>query len=266
MGIDAALSAARWLARQVFMLTPPVRFKMEANLRRAFGPALPDATIERLAAQSFESVAAFWTELIYCRRLLSPLNWRRRIRVPGDARWRALIRADRPALLVTTYLGNPVVAACALSECLSPLYVVVDAASGWLIRQEPDILNRFTGLRIVHANDTARTLPSILQAGGRVLFLAGWSQPVGGVEATFLGRRMRHHATIARLAHRHRAEIVPFACLRCAGKPFSFKLVLNRSVRPDPKAPSAAAVTQQYLTSLEAMIHRAAHQYLWTRA
>jgi len=274
---------------------------MESNLREAYGPDSPAVRRRQIARAAFQHVAAFWVETLFLRRQLTPGNWRQVVRVPQWQAWAALRQRRRPLLLVTGYLGNPVVAACALSWMLGPLHVLADPAARLLIETLKGgntplgnprngrsrvggfkggyaPIRRWPGLRVIDSARAGTELPAILEAGGRVLMLAGprGRTPLNpparsnrgsdrGHAVSFLGRECRQPATIARLAHRHDAEIVVFACRRLDGPAFQFELSLVNRISAASRPRTAAATTRLYLEYLEQAIRDAPGQYLWTR-
>lgn len=267
MGIETATGFARLLARRVFELDPPVRHAIEDNLDMALGPGLSPQQRINLSQRIFENVGSFWVELLHCRRRLSPGNWQSCVEIGDSHAWQALAAEHRPLLLATGYFGNPAVAACVLSELLGPVHAIVDPVARMLIDAGGGLDRRFSRLRLLDAYRASLRAPMILKNGGHLLILAG-QQTAGpeGIDARFLGRVGRHHATIARLAHRHRADIVVFTCRRLEGEAFRFRLSLDEHIRLNGRAPNAAMVTQQYLEGLEKVVLAHPDQYLWTRA
>jgi lauroyl/myristoyl acyltransferase len=266
MGIKTATRLAQALARRIFELEPPIRRVTEENLEKALGPDLTPEQRIRLTQRVFENVGSFWVELLHCRRRLSPGHWQGCVEVGDIQSWRALAAERRPLLLTTGYFGNPAVAACVLSELLGPVHAIVDPVARMLIDAGGGLDQRFSQLRLVDAYRTSLRAPMILKNGGRLLILTGRQTPgPEGVDARFLGRVGRHHATIARLAHRHRADIVVFSCRRLDGEPFRFRLSMDDHIRPNGRPGSAATVTQQYLDGIEKTVLDHPDQYLWTR-
>jgi lauroyl/myristoyl acyltransferase len=266
MSIETATRFAQMLARGVFELNPPVRRAIETNLDAALAPDLTPEQRMQLAQQVFENIGSFWVELLHCRRRLSPRQWPEHVQVEDLSYWRTLARGKRPILLTTGYFGNPAVAACVLSELLGTVHAVVDPVARTLIEAGGGWDQRFHHLKLVDAGRLSWRAPGILKVGGRLLILAG-QQTTGaeGVDARFLGHDGRHHATIARLAHRHHADIIVFSCRRLPDCPFRFRLALADHIILDERAGSAAAATQQYLDAIERSVLAHPEQYLWTR-
>lgn len=265
LGPDASRRIARSLARGVFDLSPPIRRTVESHLNEVYGAELGADGCERLARRVFENVALFWAEVLCLRRRLSPGSWQHRVCIHDADTWHSLAGSDRPVILVTTYLGNPVVGACALSCLVPPVHAVVDPVAEWLIERNPQVWRRFRGLRQVPVRQAPAVLPGVLAAGGRVLMIVGRPAATGGVEATILGRRARHSAAVARLAHRHAATIALFACRRRGGTALSFDLSAPVCLRPGDRPPAAADLTQACLDVLEGFVRQDPAQYLWTR-
>jgi lauroyl/myristoyl acyltransferase len=266
MGLPTATVAGRALARAIFGLNPPARPRVEANLLRAFGTSMSGAQAERIACLTFEHAAAFWAEAVHCGRLLRPGSLHQYVNVPAREQWQALAvpASGRPCLLVTGYVGNPVVGACALSELCPPVAVLVDPLASALLEGERHVLRRFRNLEVIATRDAGRRVPPLLEAGGRLILLAGRRAVGGGVSASFLGSATPRSASIARLAHRHGADLVVFACRRLEGKPFRFELEwVGRVVTPAGPV-GARAITGQYLALLEGAVRKYPEQFLWT--
>lgn len=223
------------------------------------GTGILDAA-SQLAQAAFENVGAFWVEVLQASRLLRPSNWQQRASLTGQ--WGAV--GAGPAILVTGYLGNPVVAACVLSCVCGPIHVLLDQVSGDIVRIEGRLASLFPGLRPIDASRDASRLPDVLAAGGRVLVIAGQEPPPGrgAVVCEFLGRRRRHYATLARLARRTTSPLIVFACTRRPGR-FAFDLRLLDRVEP---AGTAGEMTGRILRAIEEAVRRNPEQFLWSRA
>lgn len=271
VGPRIASCAARGLARGVFEMNAPARQKTIANV----GAALPDRSAgehERIARAAFEHVGAFWAETVVSRRLLTRSGWPAQIEVSEPARWADLATWPRSLLLVSTYWGNPVAGAVAVSQLLRPVDVLVDAASAWMADRlwKSDFrrdgrCRHLPGLRLLPATQAPLRIPQLMDRGGRLLVLLGRkATPRGGVRVRFLGREARYPATVVRLALRHRADIVTFACRRLTGRPHA-RLELLGHLKASELPPTAPAALQQVLAMFEPLIRACPEQYLWSR-
>lgn len=263
LGPALAGRMATALAQGIHDLRPPVREVIEANLRRVF-PKMPAEHRDRLCRAAFEHVALFWVECLFARRRLSHSGWPACIKVDNLTFWGQIAESARPAILVSGYVGNPAFGAFALGQMLPQLSVLVDPISEWLI-------GALSGRRRVGLKLVSRVAPAEISAAlsgrGKLLVLLGSRQVQrGGVECVSLGRRSQFPATIGRLAHRHQADIVVFACRRQADMPARLKLEMLDFL-PFPDLPRTARETMQHLlTALERYVCTFPEQYLWTRA
>src|SRR5690606_17673252 len=81
-------------------------------------------------------------------------------------------------------------------------------------------------LRIVTLPTEAPQLGEVLAAGGRVCLLWG-PQPAGGRSVAFLGSMSRFSPLPLRLAHRHGARLLLWACTRAPDPRGPFRLRLE---------------------------------------
>jgi lauroyl/myristoyl acyltransferase len=274
MGPQRAARSARWLARSICELHPPLREQMDANLRQAYGSTLSEKQRSRLIVRVFENVAAFWTEVLFSPRLWHPDHIRRRVVLCDQtSQWNGP-REDHPTVFITTAFGHPALGACALSlTAVRPLHVVVDVFSYAFAQHMQRTKRRFVRLRLLPANEAARCLPAALEAKENALILTGAASPhAGGCEADFLGRRARRHASAVRLALRHRADIVVFGCRRKTPVPgngahaLHFELEIIDVWRDGDRPRTARALLQHVYDGLTRLIDQDPEQYLWTRA
>jgi lauroyl/myristoyl acyltransferase len=255
---------AREMAAGFFELDPPLRGRIEAQLRRD----LPAVDTREVARRSFEHVARFWAETLFIPRRVHSSNWSAWVDVADRTAWRKVRASPQPKIIVTGYCGNPVMAALALSEMLPPVGVVVDPASRHLIgilagrkMRDGGHLSSFPGLVPLSQRDPS-AIQGWLATGGNLMVILSPRRYVNGLRASFFGQPAYFSGSPARLAHRYAARLIWTCCLR-TDRPFEFDMAPPEEVVTDR---TAKRTTQSLVQCFEALIRRAPEQYLWTRA
>jgi lauroyl/myristoyl acyltransferase len=296
-GIERATHWGSWIARNLFDLNPPARKRVEASLLAAYGHTLSAARQEQLARAVFDSIARFWVEALFARRLLRPDSWTRFVRVADRETWQRLAGDRRPAILVTGYFGNVAVGAYVLGRIFRPVHVLIDRVELPVLRPWQDALYADRNVRLIAREEAVRELPRILDAGGKVMILGEHARRTGrAFEVPFLGRVRRCYPTIGILAARHNARVVIFSTRRLSPPAPAFRFEVRchevidpggpvgaladeaapsegRTSRPsgvrDPRPPvadPARAVVERCVGALERLIRESPEQYDWSRA
>ena len=195
-------------------------------------------------------------------------QWRDRVEVEQPAHWGPLRDEGRGAIVATSYLGNPAVAAAAAAELLGLAWLITSPLADINLRTWQENLARRPGtLKALPARHAVAAAPRLLEAGERLIVLAEHQRATGpAVELTFLGQPHRCYPTIGVLAD---GCDVPVAVVvaRRSEVAFHFTLTMEELVDPRelPAGDRPATVTRRVMCAIERAIRRSPEQYLWSR-
>jgi len=96
---------APWVGRLIYRVAPFRRDVIIDNLKRVFGPSLPDSEIERLAQAHYAHLARLALEFLHYRWLGAERR-RRLVRVEGVEHFTRAWEAKRGILVLTGHFGN----------------------------------------------------------------------------------------------------------------------------------------------------------------
>ena len=274
LGARGAYAVTAALARAMYRLLPPLRERIEAELRAAFvAPSAPNAPrmpAERVRAAAERAwVQRVWNlaDLFLAERLLHPGTYRRcggEVPEPWLSEMLDVQRRRQPALLVTAYYGPfdlfPVLLA----------YNGIHAATVYLPHENLAFdaqrrrLRARGGGELVPVDQALQRVPQILERGGAVAIVADHYAEHRGVPVTFLGRPTLALRSVGLLAWRYDADVVVAGIRRVGAFRFSIEVtdVIKHAAWTQEVDP-VAYITQRYTRGLEALVLRDPTQYLW---
>ncbi|GAB4269045.1 MAG: lysophospholipid acyltransferase family protein [Pararhodobacter sp.] len=247
---------AGWIGRTVLGRLFGVSDKV-AEAVRHFLPDLPDSEVRRIAHAVPGNLTRLIIEVLSAREMAERLT-DAPIEGPGYAALVAAHEAGRPALLISGHFGNYDAVRLALlarglgiggfykefaSEAANRIYLDAVSASG-----QPVFSDTFQG---------QKQLIRFLRGGGMVGILIDLDRP-HGVMLDFLGQPTRTVLSIAEMALRHDALLVPAYGIRTPDAP-GFRIVLEAPVpHSDPET-----MTQALNDSFAAQVRAHPEQWVW---
>ncbi|HUW81592.1 MAG TPA: hypothetical protein VMZ31_02200 [Phycisphaerae bacterium] len=262
------IGLARWLGRGLADGNWPAIARAERQLALAFGSDLSPEKRATLARESFVEAAACWAETMFLARGRHWSHWRDWVEVEQPSRWEQLRDDGRGAIVATSYVGNPAVAAAAAAELLGSAWLVTWPLTDVNLRGWQESLVRRRGkLKALLARHAVATAPRLLEAGERLIVIAEHERATGpAVELTFLGQPHRCYPTIGVLADGCDVPVAVVVAHR-SRTPFRFTLRMEELIDPRELPPTdrLAAVTRRVMSAIERSIRRSPEQYLWSR-
>ncbi len=233
------------------------------NLSLAF-PEKPPEEVARLAREVFAHFGGLAAELLRCEtepvdELLS------RVEVVGLEHARAAADSGRGVFFATPHIGNWEWASLVTGANGFFVTIVARPLDNPLLDARLTRMRERTGCRVVSKRDAGRTIIKTLRSGGVVGILADQrARPPDNVVVPFFGRPASTTNSIARLAARTGALILPTVCLRVG--PGRYRLVYSEPIDPRKLPPEELEVgpfTARVTALVESQVRAAPEQWLW---
>ncbi len=233
------------------------------NLALAF-PERPAPEVERLGREVFAHFGGLAADLLRSETEPVP-SLLSRVEVAGLENARAAAGSGRGVFFATPHLGNWEWAALVTGAHGIPVTVVARPLDNPLLDARLTAMRERTGCRVVSKREAARTLLKALRAGGVVGILGDQrARPPDAVVVPFFGRPAATTSSIARLAEKTGALILPVVCLRVA--PGRYRLVYGppidvRALPPEER--EVEPLTARVAALVESQVRAAPEQWLW---
>lgn len=246
-------------------LSPQRRARAEANLAACY----PEWSREEIASVAERSIRhmfqVFAVDSLVTPRLMSFDSWPRYAELGTVGPALDLMLHGRPAIFITGHVGNWEVLGMMLSAIGLQLAAIARPLDNPLINRWLLSLREARGLRVITKWGATPVLQEILEAGGRVGFIADQNAGDDGIFVPFFGRLASCYKSIGLLALRHEVPILCGFAPR-VGDRFLFRLdcvdiiePADWATQPDP----LFYITARYARAIEMMVRRCPDQYLW---
>jgi KDO2-lipid IV(A) lauroyltransferase len=235
----------------------------ERNLARAF-PGKGPREIAQLSREAFAHFGGVAADLVHS--LDEPIDsLRKRVEVENIERVRSAMESGRGVLFVTAHFGNWEVGAIVTAASAGPITVVVRPFDNPAL---DGLMTRFrerTGNKVLSKREAGREILRVLRNGGTVGIVADQhAHPPDALVVPFLGRPASTTSSVARLADRTEALILPGTAVRTG--PGRYRLSFGEAIDVRELSPSereAGALTTRVNRLLEEQIVAHPEQWLW---
>lgn len=249
------------------------RKRAESAARRievAF-PELDEAERMDLVLKSYEHLAMLAAELTIAPRLITENTWPEVIEIGDISGAMQSLNSDRPLVMITGHCGNWEILGYTLAMLgyrMHVLYRPLDLrpADGWVRETRSR-----RGLMLVDKFGAMHKLPSLLEQGESVGFVADQNAGDRGLQVPYFNRLASSYKSIALLAIQHETPILVGQARRLPPSPDHKAGVKHRievvdlfgpeewNAQPDPMF----YITARYRRAIEQMVRSAPEQYLW---
>ena len=250
-----------WLFADVLRIRGKV---VDENLRHAF-PEQSEAERRRLARRMWEHLFLLVLEVAHAPRKIHETNWRRYVRLKGEARLIRLMIDDRPTIVLSGHFGNFEVGGYVLGVLGFPTFTVARKLDNPYLDR---FVNRFrgaTGQYVIPKKGGYDKILEVMAANGTMMFLADQYGGEKGCWVDFFGRPASAYKAIALLALDQNTPVV-VAGARRLGRPLELELAATAFADPcesGQEVESIRDLTQWYTSQLEVIIRQAPEQYWW---
>jgi len=235
------------------------------NLRHAFGRAMNEYQIRRLALRSIMHVISCMVEVLKFPRVFSDAGWRSHVRFrrfSGVAKSR-----DEGAgiIFVTGHLGNWEASAQAMARIGFPAHSVYRKLDNPFFDRFVRKSRERGGVRMISRRGGLRAMMKVLRNCGYLGLLVDQDTKEDPVFVDFFGRKAAMVKTPAALALHTGAPIVPGFALRTA-QPFLYEIFAGPPIaveRTGDYEHDIAATSQNISDAFENWIKRYPEQWLW---
>ncbi|MDP7029358.1 MAG: lysophospholipid acyltransferase family protein [Phycisphaerales bacterium] len=261
----ANLATFRAAARVYAGLNARHRNRAIDNLRQSF-PERSPAEVRRIAVASIEHLFQLAAvDAIMMGRRIRPDTWHRHIDVTPAAPAIDILASDQPSLLLTGHCGNWELLGYGLSVMGYPMAALARPLDNPLLNDWALGIRQAWGLEVLTKWGATPRMQEILEAGGRLGFIADQNAGDQGVFVPFFGRLASAYKSIALLAMRFETPIV-VAMARRRSQAIDYEIVIGDIITPQDWAAQDDPlyyITARYTRGLESLVAACPEQYLW---
>ncbi|MBI4481651.1 MAG: lysophospholipid acyltransferase family protein [Acidobacteria bacterium] len=264
---NAALRVAESAAALYFRLDGRHRRIADTNLNIAF-PDLSPEQRRRIAVKSYRTLGRLVVEVSRFPRL-HPGNIASLVSYDpqyGEENLKRALAAGRGVMYLTAHFGCWELLAYALSLYGYPLLFVNNPLRN---RRLEELLTRYRtgcGNRGVTKQRSARSILTRLHSGGAVSMMVDQNvSPSEGVFVHFFGKRATMSSSVAILARRTGAAVIPVFLVR-EGNRDHYRIRLHAAlelVETEDRSRDVLINTQRFATEMESVIRQYPEQWLW---
>ena len=235
------------------------------NLRASF-PDKSEEWIQATGRRSFQQLVMLTIDILFTPRLVRKHNWRQYSRFcKGTEQVKWMMHERKGLLMVTAHYGN--------FEILGYMMGLFGFDTYNIARPlDNKYLNRFLygvrerrGQKLIDKKGAAELMPSLVQQGSTIGFIADQDAGRKGVFVDFFGRKASTYKSIGLLALTYNLPIV-VGCSRRVGNHFFFEMCNTRTIFPHEwadKDDPLLWVSQEYTKAIETFVREDPSQYWW---
>lgn len=262
---DQSLQTAKAIGAVYARLSRRRTDRARDHIARAY-PELGAAETERLAAASIRYMfELFAVDALVMPKIVQEWSWQRHVRFGNlDAGIDVLLR-DEPCILITGHVGNWEFLGYVLALIgfrMTALARPLDnpVLSDWLFTAR-----QRTGLRVITKWGAIEEVQRLIEAGGKIAFIADQNAGDDGLFVPFFGRLASSYKSIGLVAMRYRLPIICGMASR-VDKRFEYRLNVFDVIHPEQWEATDDPlfhITARYNHAIERMVRDDPTQYLW---
>ncbi len=285
-GSRASIRAARALGR-TFARLPFNRSRTAKAVDRlgVVFPEMDEASRRDLVVRSYEHLFMLGAEIAHIPRLFTEDGWVHHVELDSMGPTLRALTSGRAAILVTGHCGNWEASAYLMALIGFPFHAVyrpldMKPLDRWVRRTRAR-----RGLHLLDKFGAMHRMPSIIEGGGAIGFVADQNAGDRGVFVPFLGRLASSYKSIGLAAVKMGLPVM-VGCARRIGwedaggasrgglttlgtrdtQGVHYRIIVDDFIEPEDWADQPDPVfylTARYRRSLEKMVREAPEQYLW---
>lgn len=260
----AAFRCGELLGRVLHLCDHKHRRITRNNLRLAFGDSVSEKWICCTARRVYEHFGQSLAEIARFHRSLRPETVSKYFQFDGVENLRRAQQRGKGTIIVTGHIGNWESAGVAIAAALCPVTTVARPLDNPLLDRYLVNARRTTGQRIIPKRGALRPLAETLRNCGTVILVGDQHAGPDGIIVDFFGHPASTISSVASLAVRFDAAIVPGYSRRIA--PFRHVVHFDEPILPQHDSPREEQIrdlTAQFTSRLEDFIRTCPDQWLW---
>ncbi|MSR19041.1 MAG: hypothetical protein EXS00_07750 [Phycisphaerales bacterium] len=263
--VNQNMRTAAGVGSLFFRLSPRHRERTRSNIARSF-PQMSLEEADALAERSIQSMfQLFMVESMATPRLIGPSTWSRHVELGDISQASEVALADKPVIFVTGHCGNWEALGFTMSVIGFPMTALARPLDNpwldeWIVRTR-----EARGLKVLTKWGATSEVQRIIEARGRVAFIADQNAGDDGLFVPFFGRLASSYKSIGLLAMRYEVPIVVGLAQRLCGQ-FRYRVSCVDVIKPQDwvdQADPLFYITARYNRGIETAVRQAPEQYLW---
>jgi KDO2-lipid IV(A) lauroyltransferase len=263
--VDWNLRTARLIGWIWWHVIPRHRERARSHLRLAYGDALSDTELDRIALRSMQHLVMLTFEMAFAPRLIDEWTWAKYVKPVGITEALRVLLDGKGALLLTGHFGSWELAGYLLATYGFDVVAIMRPLDNVYIDRFVVATRQRRGLRLLTKKGASVFAEQVLRDGGTLGFIADQNAGRKGIFVDFFGQKASTYKSIGLLAMRMEVPII-VGYARRVGDGFFYEVGVQRIIRPDEwkdKDDPLRWITQEYTTALEAVVRADPDQYLW---
>jgi len=234
------------------------------NLRASF-PDKSEEWVQQTGRRSFQQLAMLTIDILFTPRLVRKHNWRQysRFRNAEQAKW--MMQERKGMLLVTGHYGNFEISGYMMGLFGFDIYSIARPLDNKYLNRFLYSVRERRGQKLIDKKGAAEMMPTLVQRGSTLGFIADQDAGHKGVFVDFFGRKASTYKSIGLLAITYNLPIA-VGCCRRVGNRFFFEVSVTRIIFPHEwadKDDPLTWVTAEYAKAIETFVREDPTQYWW---
>lgn len=241
------------------------RTRAADHIRFAYGDALAEPEVRRIARESMQNLAMMAVEVLQTPRIVTLWTWSRHITLVDLAPAARILLRHRGCIMVTPHYGSFELLGYTLALVGFPIVALMRPFDNEYLTNYLLDRRKRSGIRLLFKKGAMAHAEDVIRDGDALCFIADQDAGRKGVFVDFFGRKASTYKSIGLLAMAHRVPII-VGCARRIGRRFRYEICVNRIIEPqewDGRDDELRWITQEFSTAMEQLIRAAPEQYLW---
>jgi KDO2-lipid IV(A) lauroyltransferase len=235
------------------------------NLRASF-PEKSEDWVRATGRRSFQQLVMLTIDILFTPRLVRKHNWRQYSRFcKGSEQAKWMMHERKGLLMVTGHYGNFEIIGYMMGLFGFDIYSIARPLDNKHLNRFLYRVRERRGQKLVDKKGASEMMPSLIEQGSTLGFIADQDAGRKGVFVDFFGRKASTYKSIGLLAITYNLPIV-VGCSRRVENRFFFEMSNTRIIFPHEwadKDDPLAWVTAEYTKAIEAFIREDPTQYWW---
>ncbi len=234
------------------------------NLRASF-PEKPEDWIQWTGRRSFQQLTMLTIDILFTPRLVRKHNWRQysRFRYAEQAKW--MMHERKGLLMVTGHYSNFEITGYMMGLFGFDIYSIARPLDNKYLNRFLYTVRERRGQKLIDKKGAAEMMPTLVEQGSTLGFIADQDAGRKGVFVDFFGRKASTYKSIGLLAITSNLPIVVGYSRRVENR-FFFELGVTRIILPHEwadKDDPLTWITAEYTKAIETFVREDPTQYWW---